>query len=335
MLKSEISSGTLGNLYVFHGAETYLRDYYTAEIKKRLISDDFADFNYHRLEGAGLTAQELRNAADALPMFSDRKLVVIRDLDLYKPGAEMKEFLEDFLSELPEYLTVIFVYDTIPYKPDARTKIHGAISRRGKTVEFSAQEHTDLISWIKRRFSSLGKGIDSKECEYLIFKCGDLMTGLINEISKIAAYSKSEFITARDIDAVGTPVLEAVIYDLTDAVSSGGFSSAFEILSKLERLRTEPIVILGALSRQMRQLYSAKLASATRGSSRELMDIWGMRSPYVADKLIRWSKGITLQRCRNAVRLCAECDVFMKSSKSGKERALELLLARMCYDDSR
>ena len=33
-LKSDLSAGTLGQLYIFHGEEAYLRDFYLGQLKK-------------------------------------------------------------------------------------------------------------------------------------------------------------------------------------------------------------------------------------------------------------------------------------------------------------
>ena len=36
-LKSDLSAGTLGQLYIFHGEEAYLRDFYLGQMKKKLL----------------------------------------------------------------------------------------------------------------------------------------------------------------------------------------------------------------------------------------------------------------------------------------------------------
>ena len=35
-LKKDIANGSIGRLYVFHGEETYLRDFYLGQMKKKL-----------------------------------------------------------------------------------------------------------------------------------------------------------------------------------------------------------------------------------------------------------------------------------------------------------
>ena len=82
-LKSDLSTGEIGQVYIFHGEESYLREYYLGEIKKKLVPAGFEEFNYHRLNGKTLTMQELSEAVEAMPMMAERTLIVVTDCDLY------------------------------------------------------------------------------------------------------------------------------------------------------------------------------------------------------------------------------------------------------------
>ena len=70
--KKALAQGTLGSLYIFHGEEAYLRDYYLDQMKAKLIPAGMESFNYHLLPGKTLTAQQLAETVDALPMMSQR-----------------------------------------------------------------------------------------------------------------------------------------------------------------------------------------------------------------------------------------------------------------------
>lgn len=93
-------------------------------------------------------------------------------------------------------------------------------------VEFKTQGQSDLINWVTRRFKALGKEIDRQSAEHLIFICGSLMTGLIPEIEKIAAYTRGAKITIEDINAVADPVIDAMIYDITNEISRRNYDAA-------------------------------------------------------------------------------------------------------------
>ena len=205
-LKSDLSAGNIGQVYIFYGEESYLREYYLGEIKKKLVPAGFEEFNYHRLSGKTLTMQELNEAVEAMPMMAERTLVVVTDCDLFKLPEDQRTALIALLNDFPPYCCLVFVYDLIEYKPSKTyKKLYEALDKNAQSVKFEAQERSDLINWIARRFRALGKGIDAQTAEHLIFTCGALMTGLVPEIEKIGAYAKGKNITTDDINAVADP----------------------------------------------------------------------------------------------------------------------------------
>ena len=288
--KKALAQGTLGSLYIFHGEEAYLRDYYLDQMKAKLIPAGMESFNYHLLPGKTLTAQQLAETVDALPMMSQRTLVVVSDYDLFKAPEAERNAMTQILSDLPEYCCLVFVYDTVPYKRDARMKkLSGVIRDKGAEVAFVRQGQSDLVDWIVRRFRALGHDIDTADAQYLIFLCGDLMNGLISEIGKIGAYAQNRRVTRQDIDAVAIPVIDAVVFQMTDALTRKEMDRAFSVLHDLLRLQQAPIMILAVLGKHFRQLYTARVALESGEGSRWLMELWGMRSAYPADKLMEWA----------------------------------------------
>ena len=238
-LKNGLAAGTAGNAYIFYGEETYLREYYLKELRKKLVPAGFEEFNYHTLEGKDLTVQTLAETAEAMPMMAERTLIVVSDFDLFKLNEEQREKLIAFLEDVPPYCCVVFLYDTVEYKPNrTMKKLYKAVTDHVEAVEFRPADNSDLVVWIARRFKALGKEIDRQTAEYLIFTCGGLMTGLVPEIAKIGAYAKGRAITQKDIDAVADPVLSAEVFRLSDAVLQGNYDGAARILGDLLKMQT-------------------------------------------------------------------------------------------------
>ena len=330
-LKNDLSGGSPGCAYLFYGEESYLREYYLGELRKTLVPAGFEEFNYHVLEGNGLTVQALTEMAEAMPMMAERTLIVVTDFDIFKLGEEQREKLISFLEDVPPYCCVVFVYDTVEYKPNkTMKKLAKVITDHVETVEFRAAENSDLVSWISRRFKAMGKEIDRQSAEYLIFTCGGLMTGLVPEIAKIGAYARGKAITEKDIDAVADPVLSAEVFKLSDAVLQGNYDLAASILGDLLKMQTEPIMILAALGSQLRRIYTARMAIDSGRDKYWLMELWEMKSDYPAKLLMTAARRTTADWCADAVKLCQVLDRRMKSEK-GVDAAgeLKLLLVRL------
>lgn len=259
-------------------------------------------------------------------MMAERTLTVVTDWDLFKLGEDQREKLIALLEDLPPYGCIVFVYDTLEYKPNrTMKKLCKALESYVEAVEFPAASSADLIPWISRRFKALGKEIDRAAAEYLIFTCGAPMTGLVPEIEKIAAYAKGKTVTQADIDAVADPVLSAEVFKLSDAVLQGRYDQAASILGDLLKMQTEPIMILAALGSQLRRIWTARLALDSGRDRYWLMELWGMKSDYPAKLLLNAARRTTAQWCAQAVRRCQELDRRMKSER-GVDSAGELKL---------
>ena len=330
-LKADLASGALGCAYIFYGEESYLREYYLGEMRKTLMPAGFEEFNYHSVEGKDLTVQKLSEMAEAMPMLAERTLIVVTDWDIFKLNEEQRERLTAFFEDIPPYCCLVFVYDTVEYKPNkTMKKFCKVISDHTEAVEFKAADSSDLLPWIARRFRALGKEIDRPTAEYLVFLCGGLMTGLVPEIAKIGAYAKGKTITQKDIDAVADPVLSAEVFRMSDAVAQGDYNRAASILGDLLKMQTEPIMILAALGSQLRRIYTARIAIDSGKDKYWLMELWEMKSDYQAKLLLTAAKRTTADWCGDAVKMCQTLDRRMKSEK-GIDAAgeLKLLLVRL------
>lgn len=320
-LKHALRDNAPGQLYLFHGEEVYLRDYYLEQLKQTLLPPGLEEFNLHTTQGKDCSVEWLEQAVDYLPMMSQRTLVLVTDFDLYGQGEKDRERLIALFSDLPDYCCLVFVYDLLPYKADGRSKLAAAIKAHGAVVNFQRQEQGDLVAWIARHFKAAGHSIAGEDAHYLIFLCGELMTNLSSEIGKIAAYASGQRVTRADIDAVAIPQMDAIVFQMTDAIARRNFNKAASVLADLLHGQESPLMILSVMGKYFRQLYTARLY-LDRGKGRsELLTLWNMRNAYPADKLMDAARGFSLAWCRYAVQRCAETELRLKASY-GQEREL-------------
>ena len=330
-LRTAIKAGVPANLYIFYGEERYLLQTMARQLKELLIPGGFEEFNYHRLTGKGLTVQELAETAEAMPMMAEHTLITVTDMDIFKLDESQRTALIDLLGDFPPYCTLVFLYEQVPYKRDGKMKkLCAALNEYVQEVEFVQQERSDLLKWLKRRFAATGHDIDQTAADHLLFTCGSLMRGLIPEVEKIAAYARHERITVADIDAVAEPVLDARIFDMTNAVTARNYDRAAAILADLLRMQTEPIAILAALGKELRRLYTARLALDGGKDRVWLKELWSMSSDYPAKLLLQAAKNVDHDWCRQAVKRSQTLDRRMKSERNmDSEGELKLFLMEL------
>lgn len=331
-LKGAIREKKLGRLYFFHGEEVFLLRHYLEQIKKVLLDELTESFNYHKLTSETFDMQEFADAVENLPMMAESTLVQVDEIDIFKLNEADRAKMGEILPDIPDYCTVVFTYETTPWKPDKRLrKLWDAVEKNGVIVEFSKQGQRELVPWITRHFAAQKKRISTELCTYLIDITGGTMTALAGEISKICAYSGAEEIKKSDIDAVTEPVLDAVVFQMTDLLSQGQYGPALQKLQQLLKIQQEPIAILGAIGSHFRRLSAARILIDSGRGSGDLMKLCGM-GDYPARKTMSAAGKFSAVFCARASELVLETDYKMKTSFDDQDRLLELLLLQLAQE---
>ena len=327
-----LREGGPSRLYLLWGPEDYLREQYLSQLKKLCLPEGEDSFSYKRIDGPELDTDELRYAVDAMPFLTERSFVELRDVDINK--LREPEKLLAVISDIPDYCTVAFVQGT-QFEPDGRLKLIKGLRELCRELKFTQQSQGQLIDWINRRFAAAGKGITLEAAQRLIFVSGDLMSRLIPEIEKIAAYAKGEKVTVEDVDAVASHIPEAVIFDMTDLIAQQKYNTAFSVLSELlSDKNNEPIPMLAILGQQMRRLYAARLALEQELGSKYVSEACGIKYDYIAGKLLGSARGFSLPQLKRAVEICAEADWKIKSSAQSDRELLKEAVLRIAAGET-
>ena len=315
-------------LYFLSGPEDYLRECFLAEVRKACgVTEE--DFGFCRLSGPGLDLNELAGAVDAMPFFTERSYVEVRDCDLSKCRDAECDRLKRIIGDVPEYCTLVFSFSSSA-EPDGRTAAVKALKKAGRTLEFSEPEQGTLTRWVANRFRSLGKTVSPVDAEYLIFLSGTRMNGLIPEIEKAAAYAKGEQVSRADIDATANRIPEADVFAMTDLISRRQFDAAAGVLSDLLSDKSNhPILLTALLGQQFRRMYAAKTGLAAHRSRADVMELCGVRYDFIFDKLTASVKPYSEAQLGLFVKLCAEYDYRMKSTGQDAELLIRELFARI------
>ncbi len=326
-LKAAIRSGTPERLYFFYGDEVYLLHYYLDALRKKLLDPLTESFNFHQFTQENFSVDALAEAVENLPLMAERTMVWADDVDLFGKQAmtdAQREKLAQVFRSIGDHCTVVFTFETVPWKP-GKDSFGQAVKALGHEVEFTRQEQRDLIPWITRHFATRQKRIRPELCAYLIDITGGTMTVLNGEIDKIASYSSAAEICKADIDAVTEPVLDAVVFQMTDLMGAGNFAAALQKLSQLLQMQQEPIVILGAMGSHLRRLGAARTLLENGKSSEDLAKLYGLKA-YPARRLMETARKFSAAFCAKAAELVVETDWRMKTSFDQKERLLEQLV---------
>lgn len=331
-LKTAIRDRNPDRLYFFYGDEKFLLNHYLLQLRKVLIDEITESFNFHKLTSETFSLDEFSNAVENLPMMAETTMVLVDEVDIFKLGESDREKLAEVFSDIPDYCTVVFTYETTPWKPDKRLKkLWTAIEKFGTIVEFPKQELRDLVTWVTRHFAANKKRITPDLCAYLVEITGGTMTALSGEIAKICAYSGADEIRKADIDAVVEPVLDAVVFQMTDMLSRQDYGMALMKLKQLLQMQQEPIAILGAIGGHFRRLGVARVLLDQGKTSTDLMKLCAM-GDYAAKKNMAAARNFSAAFYGRASELIMETDRSMKTSYDTPQRLLEVLIMRLAQE---
>ncbi|MCX7842667.1 MAG: DNA polymerase III subunit delta [Clostridia bacterium] len=335
ILKSQLKENKLANLYLFYGPEEYLKKYYTESIEKAVLKNDgLKALNKTVLEGKVETGRII-DACETMPVFSDKKLVVIKNSGLFKGRSKAAsdekksgtkgDELVSYLQSVPEHACVVFLEEEI----DKRMKAVDIVKKKGVMVEFAFQKPSELTKWVTKVFASHGKQIDALTASQLVEGCEQGMTEILAEIEKLVLYAGGrERITASDVEKVCTKSVKSRIFDLTDAIAEKDAIKAMKLLEDMIILKEPLPKILFMIARHFRHILEMKLLCG-EGMSFEAAAARIGITPYAASKVYKHSKGFTVDRLKAAIEESLQCDMAIKSGRMKDRVAAELLITSL------
>ena len=142
--------GILRDVLFFYGAEDFLMEWAVSQIIEQHVDDAWRSIDVRYLDGDSTGAHEIMGEARAYSMFSDKRVIVIRN---YLP-LELKEKFSD--DELYYFLDVIIDYytsgDVLNAEPDKDgyveidlDKVADVVIAKAKKEKIGEYEHDDIL----------------------------------------------------------------------------------------------------------------------------------------------------------------------------------------------
>ncbi len=328
-LDRQLSSGKLLNLFFFYGEEQFLLENKIKSIKKRLVDPDFEEFNFVKLEGKRVTAQQIEAEILSVPVMSEKKLIVVSDCGIFG-NAKAKDFeaLCESVSDLPEYVTIIFTEKEFDKKKEKNLEV---FRKNGAVVKFEQLSPKQLELWLEKLFEERGKTILSSDIEKMVSLCGTSMASAYTEFVKVLNYvGERTKITAEDISAVVSKTVDARIFDIIDNIALGKTAKVFEELNALKSAGENSSTVLSLVSSRMGDLLLVKQLSEDKLSPEKIGEYFEPRKhPFVVKKLIEQSRRFGTAYLKKMTLKGAEYTFSVRSGLIDKWIAVEMYVAEL------
>ena len=319
-------------VYLLKGNEPYLKLNYANLLAGSVVPAGLEVFNYHKLDGETVTMNDLVECVEALPAMCERTCVLVHDLDFEKLSDPDREALVDLLSDAPDTCTLIFWQDTVgfPQKTKKMKELLALIDEAGAVVDLDARTRQDLVKFVVTECGKSDRVISVYTAEYLIDNVGEDMSNLVTEIEKLCNFAERE-ITQADIDSVCIRSLEATAFQMIDALLDNQFDRVFRSLGILFDMKTEPMMILGALVSTYSDMYRAKVVAHEGGQQRDLKKLFpqAYKSDFKLRNAFRRAGRFSMPALRRSLELLAEADTKLKSTSEDHRTVFEKLMIEL------
>lgn len=329
-LRQQLTSGVFSPVYFLYGNEPYLKLNYAERIVKKSVTKRQAGFDYLRFEGGEFTVDELADAAELLPLGVAVKCLEIVDLPLPELSANEYSKLLELLRDPPPTAIMIFRFQAVDPQKNAKgeqksrfAEVTELIREHGLVVCLDQRDENGVTAMINSSVTRRGCRISSSTARYLVQTCGTDLTTLRNELDKLTAVRQNAEITQQDIDTYCCRTLESDTFAMVRAVNRGDAEKALRILSDLFVRKTEPLLILGAITSSYLNMYRAR---AAQGSSMGV-DGFAKKTGVKASSLsyaLKNASGTSVQTLRSCVAILQQADGSMKNGRG--ERANRILI---------
>ena len=341
-LRDAIKRRSFDGAYFITGEDDYQKDDAVKQLVEAALEPGLRDFNLDTRRAADLDAETLGVLLSTPPMMSDRRVIVLREVNGLKKDA--RKTLDQYLASPASDLLLIMT-------AAVGTKADTALSASATALEFALLTGDRIPRWISHHATSeLGIRITEPAVELLQAAVGSDLHQLAGELDKLASYVQGRG------DEIGEDAVAAIVgvrrgetqADLLDAVAERNVSRSLELVPHvLAQPKTTAVSVVMALSTQMLAISWGR-ARLDEGLSRarlaqEYFDLlketgaftgrsWGSATAVWARAAERWNRE-ALDRALDSL---LEADVALKESRvSSEEQLLATVVLSLCAAEER
>ena len=313
-----------GSLYLVYGEEAFLVDEALKAIKARVLVEGAQDFNYDSFYAPDATAAQVRDAVEMLPVMTEQRLVVYKNVDNLKEDA-WATLLPVLESPIESTCLVL-----VATKIDKRKKVFKTIFENGIAVELKKPFENQVSAWVEYIAGLHGVQLTSDAISVLQQLVGTNLSEIQNEIQKIklSSVSAKTFDVSDVLSVVSRSRIESV-FTLTEALSKRDRAQALLCLANLLENGQNESGIVSLILRQMRILAQVRTGLRDGLSSNRLSQKIGVPE-FFMKQYVNQSRLWDDYKINNTIRALHETDKALKSSPLSSHIWLENFIVKTC-----
>ncbi|HFD92113.1 MAG TPA: DNA polymerase III subunit delta [Gammaproteobacteria bacterium] len=273
----------------------------------------------------GFDWNSLLQEACGLSLFSQRRLLEVR-LPTGKPGDAGGKALQAYVADGGGENILLLVCGKLDASSQ-RTRWFKAVEGAGVVVQVWPLSLQQLPDWIGRRMRQAGLQPSREAVMLLAERVEGNLLAAAQEIEKLHMLQGAGAVSADDVLAAVTDSARYDVFGLVDCALAGDVGRSMRMLDGLRAEGVEPILVLWALAREIRQL-ARMCDDLEQGTALAQVlarhRVWDKRKPMVSRALQRSRRGEWLAMLQAA----AGVDRCLKGQEQGEvwDRLMGLVL---------
>ena len=271
------------------------------------------------------TAADVLNASETLPLFADKRMVVVEELD-----ADAAETLAAYIPKTPETSVLLVVKNG---KALATSALYKAFSEFDRAVEFRAfdpkEGPDEAREFIDACAAACGSTIEPGAARLVLDWVGYDQGTLETTVIRLCDYAgRGKRVTMEDVRACVPPSTEQTVFQILDRLVAGNRKGAVTALFTLLKSGADSSMRLASFfTGQLRSMLLAR-QWLDRGKSEQavIKELGG--NPYAAKMLVQKAKKCTLAQIVSAMELFSDVDWLQKTGTMKDDDAMLLAMLK-------
>ncbi len=320
-LEAQLKQGLLP-VYLFSGDEPLQLGETADAVRRHAREQGFTEREVMHAE-KGFDWNELLASSNAMSLFAEKRVIDLR-LPSGKPGKDGGAALTEYAARPPEDTVLLITSGKID-KRSQSSKWYKAVDQLGATLQVWPVETRDMPNWLNQRMRARGLQPEREAVAIIAERVEGNLLAAAQEVDKLALLNGEGPLSVGQVEAAVADSARFDVFGLVDAALVGDTVRAPRMLEGLRGEGVEPILVLWALTREIRSLadMAAQIESG-KGMDGVLSRVWGKRKGPVKAGLQRHNKVRWQQMLRRAARL----DRVIKGAATGNawDELLQLTL---------
>lgn len=289
-------------LQVMEAADRIRNNARKRDYTEREVLDVDAQFDWNLLLDAG----------NSMSLFAEKRILELR-LPTGKPGKVGSQVLQEYALR-PAEDTVLIISSGKLEGSAKNTKWFKTLDQQGIIIQCWPINADQLPGWINQRLQSKGISADQEAIQLLSDRVEGNLLAASQEVDKLFLLHGASKLTFEQVASAVADSARYNIYDLVDSALQGDVSRTSRIVGGLKSEGVEPVLMLWALSREVRMITQISEANISADAVMTKLRVWDNRKALIRKALSRHSAA----KWKMFLKRCAKIDKVIKGVEDGR-----------------